>query len=85
MQNTDLNLGFGLQAQKPNAKQSIFLGKPISTELSWKAGFKLLLHKSQKNQSHPTYLIHIHEIFLWIGCGYYELDWISSKYGYGYR
>jgi len=50
MQNTDLNLGFGLQARKPNAKQSIFLGKPISTELFWKAGFKLLLHKIRKNQ-----------------------------------
>jgi hypothetical protein len=24
--------------------------------------------------SHPTYLIHIHELFLWIGYGYYELD-----------
>jgi hypothetical protein len=35
--------------------------------------------------SHPNYLIHTHEISLWIEYGYYELGWISPKYGYGYR
>jgi hypothetical protein len=35
--------------------------------------------------SHPTYLIHRHEIFAQIGYGYQELNWILSAYGYGYR